>query len=713
MYYFNLISKNTGSSFLYKNWFAFLTFVLVWGETHAQFDVVLGTHNVPIKRVTLIRNDTLLVQTSGNQSVIATDDVILIDTVTIMDNGATKQLIYANTEGAYISNNNFLHSTRGVGVYNGGTQTSSTDRLNWETAMSDVFCDKNMLNYLFYDATTNTPAGPDFDIRWVRASTNNDYFVVSERDGNTHFTVTPLDSLGNVITGARELRFGSVSGTASPNGNRKYDWNLRYSSAGRFPNQPQYMTVIPITLFNTSSNIYGFRIDNNGDADVKFYALSETSFDNNPRNPRIPALRGNVFLDGNGLVDSTVNGPTINKPGSNEMYVSLLHNGNVFATTKVNSIGSYEFFKIPSGSYSVVLHPIVGGSSTPSLPVNWVNTGENHGASAGNDGSSNGVYPGVVIYDSLETQLNFGIQQRPISHPKSFFLTASPHISETRFLYFSTGMGPLSGTDNEDGTHGNGSDFIIHDTTGMNGNFLFYDKNKDGLMTANELLKPSDTIQNYDSTLLGVVFNGLHSTGFAFRYSVIDGAGTTDTTPAPYLVAWPVALPTSWLSITVSKLAKNKAQIYWKVASENNVKSYDVERKSSSDWTKIGDLKALGSNQTPTAYSFMDKNPKENNFYRIKMLYLNGTYEYSRVLHFDNTPDATLKIYPNPVANELTITFNNDEGTEHNVKIMDGLGKEVLSIRTLSSRTTLGLGTLNPGVYNLFVDNRVFTIVKH
>ena len=381
------------------------------------YDVRLGTDNKKITEVQIEFNGNTLTQTSGY----GTNDApssrqtllpVLMNYVKVNENGNVNTLNFFNKAGAFVSNNNFTSSATGVGVYNEGVETLTSNGVAaWEQEMQSMVTTRNALHYLFYDGSSNLPSGYDFDVLWSRALTNDDNLVVSERDGNTFFTVVPLDINGNIITSARALRFGKVDGTSSPDGNKKYDWNIGYGSKNRNADQPQYFSVVDVELFNANQDIYGFRIDNLGDADVKFYGISDNTFEDNPRNPNVPGLIGNVFNDTDGLNDNTVNGNGISLPSGTQLYASLLDNANnIIATVPIANDGSYEFLNVMKNTtYTVVLHTNQNGSTTPNLPLGWINTGENVGTSAGNDGTVDGVLT-ATVNTSVRENVNFGIQ---------------------------------------------------------------------------------------------------------------------------------------------------------------------------------------------------------------------------------------------------------------------------------------------------------------
>ena len=136
--------------------------------------------------------------------------------------------------------------------------------------------------------------------------------------------------------------------------------------------------------------------------------------------PALPSISGNVFNDVNGLTDNTVNGTPVNgtalpQPGGSPipLYASLIQNNNLIATVPVTSSGTYSFPNVANGSYVVLLTTNSGGSTSASLPSSWVNTGENLGTAAGNDGSPNGNLSVSVSGGTSVTNANFGIRQAP------------------------------------------------------------------------------------------------------------------------------------------------------------------------------------------------------------------------------------------------------------------------------------------------------------
>jgi hypothetical protein len=129
-------------------------------------------------------------------------------------------------------------------------------------------------------------------------------------------------------------------------------------------------------------------------------------------------VNGNVFNDIDALTDGTVNGAGVGLPSGIQLYAYLRTTGNatILQAVPVNSDGTYSFTEVGNGTYTVVISTTqvaVGGTTpAPALPTNWVNTGENLGAGAGNDGTINGTL-NFTMASANVSNVNFGIEQLP------------------------------------------------------------------------------------------------------------------------------------------------------------------------------------------------------------------------------------------------------------------------------------------------------------
>jgi LruC domain-containing protein len=405
-----------------------LTFFVLSLNGQVNINPHLNTGNYsPISSVVYTINGNDVVQnspaTSGNENPGSTPVFLKRINATKSPSDPTQVVLdYFNFENVTIKNLNLTAATTGVGVYYDGTSTMIHNNVPaFLDKLSLLVTDANIRSKVWYDNPGNLPCNTlppdcttqDFDIQFSRGFLPEDYMLVGERWGNSTFSLRALDANGNEI--GSTLTFGGGGGGAY----QKYDWNTGYSMTYQ-SGQAMAFTVIPASLFNAGQTVFGLRIFNSVDqADVKFFGLSDNTFDDNPVNPSVTGITGTVFHDINGLTDATVNGTGIGSIGPDQLYVNLLNGSNqVVATKPANANGTYVFFAIDPGTYTVQvsLNEGVTGQAAPavSLPAGWVNTGENQGSGAGSDGTIDSKLTVSVMVDEMTTDVNFGMQQLPV-----------------------------------------------------------------------------------------------------------------------------------------------------------------------------------------------------------------------------------------------------------------------------------------------------------
>ncbi|MEM1095035.1 MAG: SdrD B-like domain-containing protein, partial [Bacteroidota bacterium] len=323
----------------------------------AQVTITAGNGDVPITRVVLEANGNTVTQTSSQSGVSngATSDPVMVREITINDNGNTVVLDEFNFVNVDVRHINFpprciqgatlcdSGTLTGVSVWDNGTVTD-VQAPAFEADLEDALGDTDLMNFIRYDGIniSGTNWEPDFDFVYTTPLTNDDYLLVMERNGNTFFDLIPLDINGDPIPGGQTVGF-----------NKNYRWNTGFAPSEN-AGQPQWFTVADIEVFNVNTDntpIYGFRIDNNGEADVKFFGLSPDVF-------VPPASIGDfVFddLDGDGIQDP-------GEPGIENILVRLFDdNGQLITTTRTDANGNYLFPGLEPGTY--VLHFVAPNGS--------------------------------------------------------------------------------------------------------------------------------------------------------------------------------------------------------------------------------------------------------------------------------------------------------------------------------------------------------------
>ena len=249
-------------------------------------------NNAPITRVTYDVGGSTVVQNSEAGGVTNTADTpVLLKGITT---GGT-DLIYFNTSQAKVVNvNPALAGTPNVGVFNGGTTTSSATPAAYAAAQAATSMDTNIRNYGFHDLDPLLayPSGADSDLLFGKALNPSDFLVVSERWGNSSFQLLALAADGNPIVGGNLLQLGG-SATYVQVGYTVHDWNTGYAAQSNIPTQAQALTLFSVAKFFEGSAVqpqavYGLRIFSTDGADLKLLGVSDNTFEDNPDNPLVP-----------------------------------------------------------------------------------------------------------------------------------------------------------------------------------------------------------------------------------------------------------------------------------------------------------------------------------------------------------------------------------------------------------------------------------------
>jgi len=143
-------------------------------------------------------------------------------------------------------------------------------------------------------------------------------------------------------------------------------------------------------------------------------------------------------------------------------------------------------------------------------------------------------------------------------------------------------------------------------------------------------------------------------------------------------------IPVELTSFT-AEINGRDVMIKWETATETNNQGFDIERKTDSEWEKIGFKDGKGSTTEPTDYSFVDKftykSYKGTITYRLKQMDFDGTYEYSNEIEVDAdfTPkEYTLyQNYPNPFNPTTTIKFSLPFESNVRISVYNILGELV------------------------------------
>jgi hypothetical protein len=161
-------------------------------------------------------------------------------------------------------------------------------------------------------------------------------------------------------------------------------------------------------------------------------------------------------------------------------------------------------------------------------------------------------------------------------------------------------------------------------------------------------------------------------------------------------------LPVAFIGFDAKKAASG-VQLTWKVAGEENIARYEVERSADGrGFTAVGTISKTGRD----TYTYLDANNSGTAYYRIKNVDNDGKFKYSTIARIVNGKTSiVLKAFPQPVLNQLTV--------QHPVITSNGLitlsgadGRIVKSLKpvTGSMQTYVDMTSLQKGMYMIRFD---------
>ncbi|SDE46642.1 Por secretion system C-terminal sorting domain-containing protein [Dyadobacter soli] len=599
-----------------------------------------------------------------------------------------------------------------------------------------------------FDVADANVTGLDFGINEAPTAVASDPATQANPGGTTSVDVTD----GFSGTDPNSGTIVSMTITEFPTGatSISVDSTTYYPTAGDIPGGCANCAVFPPAGVTVTTSATGVPTQTIGvdpaasgvtSVHIPFTVTDNAGLVSTPTTLNVPfaealTISGTIFNDASGIAGTpanTVDGTPIESASNQPLHANLFTATGVFvATVPVDASGNYSFVVTAGTDYLVTVSSTpADSSSTPStataLPSGWLNTGENVGSGAGSDGTPNGILP-VTVGTTSVPNANLGIQQEPTADPKEFtvgnaaFSQTPPagFPSETGYQTIPasssslTGYptnGSLSGSDPEDcinaGTcnTGTGTTFNI-DSVNPN-TILYYDFGGATGIVRIDSTSGVVTIPNFDITKLviyGQNGSGVAGSSFGFTYSITDQAGATSTS-VPYSISTSGPLPVTLIAFNASQ-EEEAVKLKWVTTSEVNSKAFEIQRSTNAThWTVIGSVNSQsqdGSSVNRLDYDFNDVSPNKGvNYYRLKMIDLDGKFGYSQIKSVWIDKSGHLVAYPNPVSNgKLMIDVAGKDSYDAEILNLSGIR---VYRQNLGTGRQLNVSNLAAGVYVLRV----------
>lgn len=154
-------------------------------------------------------------------------------------------------------------------------------------------------------------------------------------------------------------------------------------------------------------------------------------------------------------------------------------------------------------------------------------------------------------------------------------------------------------------------------------------------------------------------------------------------------------LPVELASLSAT-MVEDIVEVSWQTASEENTGRFEVQHSSNGiSWNTLAEVKAAGNHAGLLNYKFVHSMPSPGiNYYRLKTIDLDGTFEYSKIVTvIYNRAAPYAYIYPNPSAGMIHF----GTASARDVVVLDLSGNMVVKRTTVTDK--LDLSALRSGIY--------------
>jgi Secretion system C-terminal sorting domain len=147
--------------------------------------------------------------------------------------------------------------------------------------------------------------------------------------------------------------------------------------------------------------------------------------------------------------------------------------------------------------------------------------------------------------------------------------------------------------------------------------------------------------------------------------------------------------------------------LLWQTAAEKDMSHFDIEQSTDGkNYSKIGQTKAAGKANN---YIFTPEGPLSIlAYFRLKIVNTDGSFTYSKVISVSFGKNLTVKAFPNPVTNDLTVDAFSD-AKSLDFSVLDVLGRSVYQKKEQNTEgpKSLTINTLgwSSGIYFLSVSD--------
>ena len=178
-------------------------------------------------------------------------------------------------------------------------------------------------------------------------------------------------------------------------------------------------------------------------------------------------------------------------------------------------------------------------------------------------------------------------------------------------------------------------------------------------------------------------------------------------------------MPVKLQSFSGNRNNENTDILVWQITDEMNMKNYEVQLSDNGfDFKTVGTVAIQNSTSNNKTYYFTNNVISSSiNFYKLKMVNMDGSSAYSNILKLSNNQKNinTLDVMPNPAKDNLFVHINANRVRSSNIEIVNMLGQIIYrkNIQIIKGKNTIpiNVGNLPRGVFFLKVEDMIKKLI--
>lgn len=132
------------------------------------------------------------------------------------------------------------------------------------------------------------------------------------------------------------------------------------------------------------------------------------------------------------------------------------------------------------------------------------------------------------------------------------------------------------------------------------------------------------------------------------------------------------------------EFAGDNVLLNWQAVTDPGTRYFIIEKKTGDEFKEIGRVDISGLNNTGQ-FNFIDKEPGEQNLYRLKWVNRSEAVSFSNVVSINKSNVAPdILVYPNPVNSILNIGFTNPRNHIYNITLLNVLNQTVKEFKSVA-----------------------------